>query len=247
MSQAPYSELAEMVENFTDRLIDYEGLQNVDTDLRLNTPELRVEIDRDKLADAGIAVEVVGRTLESLLGGRQVTRFESDGEQYDVIVEVDKQSRATPADISDIFVRNRGGRMVPLGSFISVEETVAPQSLNHSNRLRAVIVKASVAACYALVEVLESLHGVADVVLPPSVQTDLDVQSREFRDSSGSMYFVFALVLVFIYLVMASQFESWGNPFILMLSVPLSMTSALFALWLGGGALSIDCHVGLST
>src|SRR5690625_918890 len=247
MSQAPYSELAEMVENFTDRLIDYEGLQNVDTDLRLNTPELRVEIDRDKLADAGIAVEVVGRTLESLLGGRQVTRFESDGEQYDVIVQVDKQSRATPADISDIFVRNRGGSMVPLGSFISVEETVAPQSLNHFNRLRAVIVEASVAPGYAMGEVLEHLQGVADEVLPPSVQTDLDGQSREFRDSSGSMYFVFAMALVFIYLVMAAQFESWRNPFIIMLSVPLSMTGALFALWMSGGTLSIYSQIGLIT
>src|SRR5690625_724613 len=96
MSQEPYSELAAMVQSFTEQLADYPGLQNLDTDLRLNTPELRVNIDRDKLADAGIAVDVVGRTLESLLGGRQVTRFESDGEQYDVIVQVDKQARATP-------------------------------------------------------------------------------------------------------------------------------------------------------
>lgn len=247
MSQAPYSELAAMVESFTDRLIGYDGLQNVDTDLRLNTPELRVEIDRDKLADAGIAVDVVGRTLESLLGGRQVTRFESDGEQYDVIVQVDKQSRATPADISEIFVRNRAGSMVPLGSFISVEETVAPQSLNHFNRLRAVIVEASVAPGYALGEVLSHMQKVADEVLPPSVQTDLDGQSREFRDSSGSMYFVFAMALVFIYLVMAAQFESWRNPFIIMLSVPLSMTGALFALWLSGGTLSIYSQIGLIT
>ena len=247
MSQAPYSELAEMVKGFTDRLIGYEGLQNVDTDLRLNTPELRVEIDRDKLADAGIAVDVVGRTLESLLGGRQVTRFESDGEQYDVIVQVDKQSRATPGDISDIFVRNRAGSMVPLGSFISVEETVAPQSLNHFNRLRAVIVEASVAQGFALGEVLDYMQEVADEELPPSVQTDLEGQSREFRDSSGSMYFVFAMALVFIYLVMAAQFESWRNPFIIMLSVPLSMTGALFALWFSGGTLSIYSQIGLIT
>lgn len=247
MSQAPYNELAEWVQIFTERLSQYEGLHNIDTDLRLNTPELRVEIDRDKLADAGIAVDVVGRTLESLLGGRQVTRFESDGEQYDVIVQVDKQSRTTPADISDIFVRNRAGNMVPLGSFITVKETVAPQSLNHFNRLRAVIVEASVAPGYALGEVLDYMQQVADEVLPPSVQTDLDGQSREFRDSSGSMYSVFAMALVFIYLVMAAQFESWRNPFIIMLSVPLSMTGALFALWYSGGTLSIYSQIGLIT
>lgn len=247
MSQAPYAELAETVQGFTDRLIDYPGLQNVDTDLRLNTPELRVEIDRDKLADAGIAVEEVGRTLESLLGGRQVTRFESDGEQYDVIVQVSKDARATPTDISDIFVRNAAGNMVPLSSFITVQETVAPQSLNHFNRLRAVIVEASVAPGYALGEVLDHMNAVAQEVLPPSVQTDLEGQSREFRDSSGSMYFVFAMALVFIYLVMAAQFESWRNPFIIMLSVPLSMTGALFALWMSGGTLSIYSQIGLIT
>src|SRR5699024_10999331 len=220
-------------------------LQNVDTDLRLNTPELRVEIDRDKLADAGIAVDVVGRTLESLLGGRQVTRFESDGEQYDVIVQVDKQSRATPADGRDIFVGKRADVIVLLGNVIPVEETVASQSLNHFNRLRAVIVDASVAPCYALGEVLNHMQGVADETLPSAVQTELDGQSREFRDSSGSMYFVFAMALVFIYLVMAAQFESWRNPFIIMLSVPLSMTGALFALWVSGGTLSIYSQIGL--
>jgi len=247
MSQAPYAELAETVRQFTERLSDYEGLQNIDTDLRLNTPELRVEIDRDKLADAGIAVDVVGRTLESLLGGRQVTRFESDGEQYDVIVQVGKEARANPADIRDIFVRNDAGSMLPLGSFITVSETVAPQSLNHFNRLRAVIVEASVAPGYTLGDVLDHMYEVADEVLPPSVQTDLEGQSREFRDSSGSMYFVFAMALVFIYLVMAAQFESWRNPFIIMLSVPLSMTGALLALWLSGGTLSIYSQIGLIT
>jgi len=247
MSQAPYAELAETVQGFTERLSDYPGLQNIDTDLRLNTPELRVEIDRDKLADAGIAVDEVGRTLESLLGGRQVTRFESDGEQYDVIVQVAKQARATPTDISDIFVRNGTGAMVPLSGFITVDETVAPQSLNHFNRLRAVIVEGSVAPGYALGEVLDHMTAVAQEVLPPSVQTDLEGQSREFRDSAGSMYFVFAMALVFIYLVMAAQFESWRNPFIIMLSVPLSMTGALFALWMSGGTLSIYSQIGLIT
>jgi len=247
MSQEPYSELAAMVQSFTEQLADYPGLQNLDTDLRLNTPELRVNIDRDKLADAGIAVDVVGRTLESLLGGRQVTRFESDGEQYDVIVQVDKQARATPADISDIFVKSASGTMLPLGGFIEVEETVAPQSLNHFNRLRAVIVEASVTPGHSLGEVLDHMYEVAATALPPSVQTDLEGQSREFRDSSGSMYFVFAMALVFIYLVMAAQFESWRNPFIIMLSVPLSMTGALFALWASGGTLSIYSQIGLVT
>ncbi|WP_298052427.1 efflux RND transporter permease subunit [uncultured Paenalcaligenes sp.] len=247
MSQAPYPELARIVDGFLEQLRDYPGLQNIDTDLRLNTPELRVEIDRDKLADAGVAVDTVGRTLETLLGGRQVTRFEEDGEQYDVIVQVDKQNRANPADILDIYVRAETGEMLPLGGFLTIHESVSPQSLNHFNRLRAVIVQAAVTPGYALGEVLAHMQSVAAQHLPDSVQTDLDGQSREFRDSSGSMYFIFAMALVFIYLVLAAQFESWRNPLIIMLSVPLSMTGALLALWLSGGTLSIYSQIGLIT
>lgn len=247
MSQAPYPELARIVDGFLEALRDYPGLQNIDTDLRLNTPELRVEMDRDKLADAGVAVDTVGRTLETLLGGRQVTRFEEDGEQYDVIVQVDKQQRTNPADILDIYVRNDAGDMLPLSGFLTINESVSPQSLNHFNRLRAVIVRAAVTPGYALGEVLAHMQSVAAQQLPDSVQIDLEGQSREFRDSSGSMYFIFAMALVFIYLVLAAQFESWRNPLIIMLSVPLSMTGALLALWLSGGTLSIYSQIGLIT
>lgn len=247
MSQMPYVELAAVVESFIEQLRAYPGLQNIDTDLRLNTPELRVEMDRDKLADLGLEVSEVGRTLESLLGGRQVTRFEDEGEQYDVIVQVEKTLRSNPNDILDIYVRSHTGDMVPLSAFLTVHESVSPQSLNHFNRLRAVIVQAAVAPGYALGEVLTHMQQVADQTLPPTVQTDLDGQSREFRDSSGSMYFIFVMALVFIYLVLAAQFESWRNPLIIMLSVPLSMTGALFALWLSGGTLSIYSQIGLVT
>src|SRR5690606_2955402 len=225
----------------------YPGLVNLDTDLRLNTPELRVQVDRDKMADVGAGVDVVGRTLESMLGGRQVTRFKDQGEQYDVIVQVLPRDRANPADISGIYVRTRDGGMVQLDNLLSVHESVSPQSLNHFNRLRAVKVEAAVAPGYALGEVLEHMHEVARQVLPHTVVTDLDGQAREFRDSSGSIYLVFAMALAFIYLVMAAQFESWRNPFIIMLSVPLSMTGALLALWASGGTLSIYSQIGLIT
>ena len=117
MSQAPYPELASIVKRFTDALADYPGLQNIDTDLRLNTPELRVLLDREKLADSGVNVDTVGRTLESLIGGRQVTRFETDGEQYDVIVQIEKENRSRPDDILNIYVRAESGEMVPLSGF----------------------------------------------------------------------------------------------------------------------------------
>lgn len=247
MSQASYPEMAKLVDGFLDKLKEYPGLQNVDTDLRLNTPELTVEVNRDKLADVGVDVGTVGRTLESMLGGRQVTRFRDGGEQYDVIVQVKKSDRSDPTDISDIYIRTKTGGMVQLSNFLQVKESVSPQSLNHFNRLRAVKVRAAIAPGYALGEVLQHMDTVARDVLPHTVQIDLDGQSREFRDSSGSIYLVFVMALAFIYLVLAAQFESWRNPLIIMLSVPLSMTGALLALWLSGGTLSIYSQIGLIT
>ena len=247
MSQASYAELSRLTDVFLEELRKYPGLINLDTDLRLNTPELRVRVDRDKMADVGANVDTVGRTLESMLGGRQVTRYKDEGEQYDVIVQVTPRDRANPNDISGIYVRARDGSMVQLDNLLSVHEGVSPQSLNHFNRLRAVKVEAAVAPGYALGEVLTHMHQVARDVLPHTVVTDLDGQSREFRDSSGSIYLVFGMALAFIYLVLAAQFESWRNPFIIMLSVPLSMTGALLALWLSGGTLSIYSQIGLIT
>ena len=247
MTQASYAELARMVDVFMDALRTYPGLVNLDTDLRLNTPELRVRVDRDKLSDVGVGVDTVGRTLETMLGGRQVTRYKDEGEQYDVIVQMTTRDRADPADISDIYVRARDGSMVQLDNLLKVTEGVAPQSLNHFNRLRAVKVDASIAPGYALGEVLDHMNEVARRVLPETVQIDLDGQSREFRDSSGAIYLVFAMALAFIYLVLAAQFESWRHPLVIMLSVPLAMTGALLALWLTGGTLSIYSQIGLIT
>ena len=138
MSQVPYPELQRIVDRFLDEVRKYPGVQNLQTDLRLNTPEVRVTINRDKLSDIGVAVDTVGRTLETMLGGRQVTRFKREGEQYDVIVQVAPLDRTTPADISDAYVRARDGSMVQLSNLVDVREGVAPQSLNHFNRLRAV-------------------------------------------------------------------------------------------------------------
>ncbi|VFR37454.1 RND multidrug efflux transporter; Acriflavin resistance protein [plant metagenome] len=247
MSQASYPDLAKIVDAYIAELEKYPGLENLDSDLRLNTPELRVEVDREKLSDVGVDVDTVGRTLETMLGGRQVTRYKDEGEQYDVIVQVTPRDRSTPNDIADIYVQARDGSMVRLDNLVRIRESVSPQSLNHFNRLRAVKVEASVAPGYALGEVLAHMETVAGQVLPQAVRTDLDGQSREFRDSSGSIMLVFGMALAFIYLVLAAQFESWRHPFTIMLSVPLAMTGAMLALWLTGGTLSIYSQIGLIT
>ena len=247
MAQVPYAELQRIVDRFLDEARKIPGVQNLQTDLRLNTPEVRVNINRDKLGDIGVNVDTVGRTLESMLGGRQVTRFKRDGEQYDVIVQVAPLDRATPADISEIYVRARDGGMVQLANLVDVKEGVAPQSLNHFQRLRAVKVTGTLLPGYTIDEALKSLDAVAKSTLAGIAQTSLDGQSREFRASGSEIYFVFVLALMFIYLVLSAQFESFVSPFVIMLSVPLSMTGALFALWMTGGTLNIYSQVGLIT
>jgi multidrug efflux pump len=247
MSQASYPELYRMVNDYVDKLRQYPGVGNVEIDLRMNTPELRVKIDREKLADVGVDVSTVGRTIETMLGGRQVTRYKEDGEQYNVVVQVTPRDRSDPSDISDMYVRGKSGDMVRLDNVVKIEESVSPQSLNHFNRLRAVKVRATITPGFAMGEVLDEMTQLARKEFPPTVQLDLDGQSREFRDASGSIYAVFGLALIFIYLVLAAQFESWRNPFIIMLTVPLAMTGALLALWLAGGTLSIYSQIGLVT
>ena len=247
MAQVPYAELQRIVDRFLDEARRYPGLQNLQTDLRLNTPEVRVTINRDKLSDVAVNVDTVGRTLETMLGGRQVTRFKRDGEQYDVIVQLAPVDRTRPADISETWVRGRNNEMVQLSNLVDVREGVAPQSLNHFNRLRAVKVTATLAPGYTVDDGLKAMDAAAKAALPTIAQTDLDGQSREFRKSGGEIYFTFVLALLFIYLVLSAQFESFVHPFVIMLSVPLSMTGALLMLWLAGGTLNIYSQVGLVT
>jgi multidrug efflux pump len=248
MTQAPFEVLQQMVDKMIAEASKNPGLQNLDSDLRLDKPELKVTVNREKISNVGASVDVVGRTLETMLGGRQVTRFKKDGEQYDVIVQVAERERRSPTDISDIYVRGKSNEMVQLSNLVVVRESVSPKNLNHFNRIRAATVTATLAPGYAVGEALTYMQGTAKRILPVTVQTDLNGLSREFRDSSKEIYFVFALALAFIFLVLAAQFESFIDPFIIMLTVPLAVTGALLALWIApGGTLSIYSKIGLVT
>jgi multidrug efflux pump len=247
MSQAPFEVLQRYVDALIAEASKTPGLQNIDSDLRLDKPELKVSVNREKIVDVGASVETVGRTLETMLGGRQVTRFKRDGEQYDVIVQVGEVDRRSPADISDIYVRGKNNEMVQLSNLVVVREGVAPKNLNHFNRIRAATITATLAPGFALGDALAAMQNAAKKALPPTVQTDLNGLSREFRDSSTEIYVVFVLALAFIFLVLAAQFESFIDPFIIMFTVPLAMTGALLALWLFGGTLNIYSKIGLVT
>jgi len=240
-----YAQLQEFMDILLPKLREYPGLANIDTDLKLNKPQLNVQLDRDKLADTGVDVETIGRTLETMLGGRQVTRFRREGEQYDVIVQVEDADRVTPQDITSIYVRGREGRLIQLSNLLRVEERVAPKELNHFNRLRAAKISASVAPGYTLGEVLDVVERTAKQTLPPSADFELDGESREFRESGAALYLTFVLALVFIYLVLSAQFESFRDPFIIMLTVPLAIAGALLALNLAGQTLNVYSQIGL--
>jgi multidrug efflux pump len=246
-TSASYAELDEVTNQFLAELRKNPGLTNVDTDLKLNKPELSVVVRRDKAADIGVPVETIGRTLETLLGGRQVTRFKRDGEQYDVIVQVADVERSNPDDIRDIYVRGRDGSMIALDNLVDLDETVAPRELNHFGQRRAVTITANLAPNYTMGEALNYLDGLAVEMLKPGYAADYNGQSREFRQSSSSLAITFVLALAFIYLVLAAQFESFRDPFIIMLTVPLSMAGALLALWLTGGTLNVYSQIGLVT
>ncbi|MBS0553013.1 MAG: efflux RND transporter permease subunit, partial [Proteobacteria bacterium] len=242
-----YDELARLTERMLDEMRRNPGFLSPDTDLKLTLPELAVDVDRDRAADLGVPVDVIGRTLETMLGGRQVTRYKQEAEQYDVVVQVAADSRVGPRDIHDIFVRSKSGQMVPLASLVKVHESVAPRELNHFGQRRAVTISANLAPGYALGEALKWMEDTSARILPPGYGTDYDGQSREFRTSSSSLALAFVLALAFIYLVLAAQFESFRDPFIIMLTVPLSMAGALLALRLTGGTLNVYSQIGLVT
>jgi multidrug efflux pump len=247
MTSQPYNELKDMADTLLRKAEENPGLQNVESSLKLNTPQLKVQVDRDKVADVGVPVGVLGRTLETMMGGRQVTRFKREGQQYDVVVQVADIDRATPDDLRRVYVRGQSGEMIQLANLVDVRETVAPQELSHFNQLRSARITANLGEGYSLGEALSFLEQAARAELPPSAQIDYAGQSREYKESSASIYLTFVLALAFIYLVLAAQFESFRHPFIIMLTVPLSITGGLLALWLDGSTLNIYSQVGLVT
>jgi multidrug efflux pump len=246
-SSASYEEINALADKLVERLRDNPGLADLDTDMRLNKPEVEVVIDRDRVADLGLDISVIGRTLETLLGGRNVSTFQIGTEQYDVTVALPPDERTSPETLSRIFVRSANGDMVQLSNVVKARVSVAPRDLRRFNQLRAITIEANLAPGYTMGEAIADVAAAAAEVLPEGTATDLTGQAREFRDASSNLAFVFVLALAFIYLVLAAQFESFRDPLMIMVTVPLSMTGALTALWLTGGTLNVYSQIGLVT
>jgi len=245
-----YEQLQGHVSKVMGRLSQYPGIIGLDTDLKLNKPQLRVEIDRDKAAALGVSMETIGHTLETLMGGRDVTRYKREGKQYDVVVQVEDANRRQPSDLTAIYVRGAGDELHQLSNLVTIRETVAPKELNHFNKLRAAVVNGNVGPGSTLGDALAYIDKVVEEELPRGTVTDLDGQSREFRESGQEAMVVLLLAVIFIYLVLSAQFESFVGPLVIMLTVPLAWCGALLVMWINlkldnGGTLNIYSQIGL--
>jgi multidrug efflux pump len=238
-----YEELGGAVGTMMAKASELGYLVNLDSDLRLNKPQLDITIDRERASGLGVSVAEIGGTLEALLGGRVVSDFKRGTKQYDVILQLEPSQRATPDVIEQLYVRGTGG-LVQLANVVSVRETVAPKELNHHNRVRSATITANLAPGVSLGQALDDLDRIREAELP-NVQREFSGQSREFRESSQKLYFLFVFAVVFIYLVLAAQFESFVDPLTILLSVPLAVTGALGALLVTGQSLNIYSQIGL--
>lgn len=221
------------------------GLINVDSDLRVNKPELTVNFDRDRAEDLGVPVRQVASALQTLLGGREVSTFTRNNKLYDVIVRLRPQERATPADMSGIYLRGREGKLVQLQALASTSEGVGPSSLNHFNRVRSATISASLAPGFTLGEAIDSLRAISREVLPRGSATALAGESRELEESGSALYFAFVLALLVVFMVLASQFESLVHPFTVLLAVPLAVFGALLTLKVFGSTINLYSQIGM--
>jgi multidrug efflux pump len=221
------------------------GLVNVDSDLRVNKPQLTVGFDRDRAEDLGVSVADVATTLQVLLGGSQTGTFTRANKQYEVIVQLDPRARATPSDMTGLYVRGRNNELVKLEALATVQEGVGPRELNHFRRVRSATITAGLAPSFTLGEALDSLSSIAKEVLPKGSSTALAGESRELEESGTALYFAFLLALVVVFMVLASQFESLVHPFTVLLAVPLAVTGALLTLKLAGSTLNVYSQIGM--
>jgi len=245
-----FEELQGQVNLVMAKLREYPGITALDTDLKLNKPQMVVEINRDKASDLGVSMDVIGHTLQTLLGSRDVTRYKHEGKQYDVVVQLEDNKRMQPTDLTSIYVRGRDDQLMQLSNLVKLSEAVAPKELNHFNKLRAAVINGNVASGYTLGQALETIDATVKQELPAGTITDLDGQAREFREAGGQLYLTFVLALIFIYLVLSAQFESFVGPLVIMFTVPLAMTGALLAMWINamlghGGTLNVYSQIGL--
>jgi len=240
-----YEELAEWRDIVIREAEKIPGLSNIQSDYRERKPKIDVAIDRNRAAALGVSLSNVGRTLETILGSRVVTTFIDQGEEYRVILQGREEGRQTPSDLESIYVRSeRSGQLIPLSNLVELKEVAGPVDLRRFDRMRSISITASLGKDYSLGMAIKDLENIIEENLPPVVRLNYNGESRDFKSTGNALYMTFALALVIAYLVLAAQFESFRHPLIIMTTVPLAITGALFGLVIFGSTLNIYSQIG---
>ncbi|MCH8548568.1 MAG: efflux RND transporter permease subunit [Balneolaceae bacterium] len=239
------SQLEDVIPEFLREANQHEAFTFADVDLKFNQPELQIEIDRDRARSLGVSVRDIAQTLQLSLSGNRFGFFVMNSKQYEIIGQLERQFRNEPVDLRTIYVRSDNGRLVQLDNLVTLSETSAPPQLFRFNRFNSATISAGLAPGYTIGDGIDAMNDIAERVLPSTVVTDLAGPSRDFAESAASLQFIFAIAIVLIYLVLAAQFESFRDPFIILFTVPLAVFGTLLSLWYFDQTLNIFSQIGI--
>ncbi|HVT86047.1 MAG TPA: efflux RND transporter permease subunit [Chitinophagaceae bacterium] len=239
------NKLHDILPKFLDEVRKDKTFANADVNLKFNTPELQVTVDRMKIKDLGLSTEDVISALQSAFSGGRLAYYIQGGYQYSVIAQVERKDRNKPQDINDLFVRNSAGELIPLNAVVHLQESTSPATLYHFNRYKAATISASLAEGYTIGDGIKEMQAIANRLLDESYQTSLSGPSRDYAESSSNIVFAFILALMLIYLILSAQFESFRDPVTIMITVPLALSGALLSLWIFGQTLNIFSEIGM--
>ena len=237
--------LQEVLPEFLAQVYDNPTFQMADVDLKFSSPEMRVTINRDKAGTMGVSVRDIGETLQYGLSGQRMGFFYMNGKQYEILGQINRQQRNQPANIKSIYIRSDKGEMIQLDNLVEFIEAVAPPKLYHYNRFISATISAGLAEGKTIGDGLDEMDKIAANVLDDTFRTALSGDSKEYRESSSSLMFAFILALVLIYLILSAQFESFKDPFIIMLTVPLAIAGALVFMYFGDITMNIFSQIGI--
>jgi HAE1 family hydrophobic/amphiphilic exporter-1/multidrug efflux pump len=243
--QAPnFQQLEEKIPEFMEEAAKDPTFSNTDVNLKFNKPEIYVTIDREKAQSLGVSVLDVAQTLQLALSGQRFGYFMMNGKQYQVMGQFDKKDRSAPMDLTSMFVRNKEGLLIQLDNLVTTEEQSSPPQLYHNNRYMSATVSAGLAPGKSISDGIDAMERIRQKVLGENFTTDLAGESRDFVESSSNTMFAFGLALLLIFLILAAQFESFIDPFIIILTVPMAVAGAMFSLWIFGQTWNIFSQIG---
>jgi multidrug efflux pump len=240
-----FEKLVDVLPRFLEEAGKNPVFQGLDVDLKFNKPELRINVDRLKASELGVSVEDVSQTLQLALSNRRLGYFTKEGKQYQVMGQVARSDRDDPTDLKGLYVRNTSGQMISLDNLVSFEEATTPSTIYHFNRYKSATISSGLAPGKTIGDGIAAMEAIADKMLDESFATALAGSSRDFQESSSNTSFALLLALGLIFLVLAAQFESFIDPFIIMVTVPLAIAGALLSLWLFGHTLNIFSQIGM--